>query len=452
MDLALIARVLWMRRILRTREHWTSDQVAAHRTEQLRLLRGYAYTHSPFYRSFHAGMEARPHDQLPVLTKTMLMNAFDDVVTDRRVRFATVHAHLDKLTSDELFLGKYRVTRTSGSTGNPGIFLSTPMEWASIVASYSRAQEWAGITAPLTRRTRLAVVSSRVAWHQSARVGASVDSPFLPIRRFDATEPLETIVAGLNAWQPENLIAYASMARVLAEEQLSGRLRISPRAVMSASEVLTQESRAKIEHAWHSQPFDVYAATETAGIASECSHHRLHLFEDLVITEVVDEGNQPVPRGEFGAKVLVTVLFSRTQPLIRYEMSDRVALSPERCDCGLPFALIGGIEGRAEDILQLPGRGGDSVRIHPNVFHKLLESLPVQGWQVVQEHDAIRILLQQPGAEIDIDGLSSEVVRALEHQKAIPPPVRVERVEVLTKSATGKLPLIRAFSRSGPSN
>ena len=30
--------------------------------------------------------------------------------------------------------------------------------------------------------------------------------------------------------------------------------------------------------------------------------------------------------GTFGAKVLVTVLFSRTLPLIRYEMSDRVAL------------------------------------------------------------------------------------------------------------------------------
>jgi len=441
-----------MRRTLRAREHWTSDQIAAYRTAQLRVLRAHAYTHSPFYRTFHAGIEARPLDQLPILTKAELMNTFDDVVTDRRVRVASVRAHLDKITSDELFLGRYRVTRTSGSTGSPGIFLSSPLEWAGIIASYARAQEWAGITAPLTHRTRLAVVSSRVPWHQSARVGASVDSPFLPIRRFDSTEPLETIVAGLNAWQPENLIAYASMARVLAEEQLSGRLRISPRAVMSASEVLTQESRAKIERAWHSQPFDVYAATETAGIASECSHHRLHLFEDLVITEVVDEANRPVPPGEFGAKLLVTVLFSRTQPLIRYEMSDRVMLSPERCDCGMPFSLVGGIEGRAEDILQLPGRDGGSVRVHPNVFHELLESLPVQAWQVVQEHDAIRLLLQQPGAEIDVDGLSAEVVRALEYQKAIPPRVRVERVEAVTKSATGKAPLIRALSRSAPSN
>jgi phenylacetate-CoA ligase len=32
----------------------------------------------------------------------------------------------------------------------------------------------------------------------------------------------------------------------------------------------------------------------------------------------VDESNQPVPPGTFGAKVLLTVLWSRTQPIVRY--------------------------------------------------------------------------------------------------------------------------------------
>ena len=53
----------------------------------------------------------------------------------------------------------------------------------------------------------------------------------------------------------------------------------------------------------------------------------MHLFEDLVITEVVDADNRPVPPGQYGAKVLVTVLFSRTLPLIRYEMSDSLQLA-----------------------------------------------------------------------------------------------------------------------------
>jgi phenylacetate-coenzyme A ligase PaaK-like adenylate-forming protein len=65
--------------------------------------------------------------------------------------------------------------------------------------------------------------------------------------------------------------------------------------------------------AWQAPPFNVYAATETGGIAAECRQHRgMHLFEDLVIPEVVDEHYQPVAAGEPGDRLLVTVLSSRT--------------------------------------------------------------------------------------------------------------------------------------------
>jgi acyl-coenzyme A synthetase/AMP-(fatty) acid ligase len=94
------------------------------------------------------------------------------------------------------------------------------------------------------------------------------------------------------------LVAYASMLRLLAFEQAAGHLRITPDLVFSASEVLTGETKRRIDQAWGKQPYDVYAATETAGIAAECQFHTgLHLFEDLVVTEVVDGDNQPVPPG-----------------------------------------------------------------------------------------------------------------------------------------------------------
>lgn len=373
------------------------------------------------------------------------MTAFDEVVTVPEVRLADVERHLQVLDSNDRFLGRYWVCRTSGSTGQPGIFLVDRQEWATVIASYARAQEWAGIKASLTRRTRLGIVSSLVPWHQSARVGMSVDSPFIPVRRFDATQPLPEVVAGLNAWQPENLVAYASMARVLAGEQLAGRLQISPRAVMCSSEVLTPEAAARIELAWGSRPFNVYAATETAGVASECRLHQMHLYEDLVIPEVVDERNRPVPPGTVGAKLLVTVLFSRTQPLIRYEMSDCVSLSTTRCACGLPFRPLSAIEGRAEDSLILSRKTGDIVIIHPNVFHRLLEPLPVKEWQVIQEAGVLRILLGRPTRAIEEDRLAASVTRDLRDAGAEPPPVRVEIVDAVTRNNLGKAPLIKAL-------
>ncbi|GHP01163.1 hypothetical protein KSF_112100 [Reticulibacter mediterranei] len=129
-----------------------------------------------------------------------------------------------------------------------------------------------------------------------------------------------------NAWQPEMLIAYASMARVLADEQLSGHLRITPRVVFPSSEVLTEETRRRMEQAWGERIFNQYAATECGSLAAECDQHQgMHLSEDLVIFEVVDSGNRPVPPGVYGDKLLITVLGSRTQPLIRYELSDIVS-------------------------------------------------------------------------------------------------------------------------------
>lgn len=445
MNTRLILAVLRMRREHRHRERWSRSALESFQAGALAELRRFAYERSAFYRRLHRGLEAKPLAELPVVTKAELMGSFDEVATDPRVRIRDVESFLAARQGNELFLGEYWIARTSGTTGHPGTFLANRREWTTVVTSYARAQEWAGIRTNLLRRTRLGVVSSLTPWHQSAVVGQSVDSPFVPVRRWDATRPIEEIVTGLNAWQPENLIAYASMARVLADEQIRGKLRIAPRAVMCASEVLTAETRTRIVEAWGIPAFNVYAATETAGVASECSRHRMHLFEDLVITEVVDDRNRPVPPGTTGAKLLVSVLFSRTQPLIRYEMSDSVALSSDPCGCGLPFSIIATIEGRVEDTLTMPGINGSPVRVHPNVFGRVMERVAVREWQIVQEPAAMRVLLARPDPSFDEGVLATDLRRELESVGAAEIPIRVEHVDQVPRTVAGKAPLVRAY-------
>jgi phenylacetate-coenzyme A ligase PaaK-like adenylate-forming protein len=418
-----------------------------HRERALADLRAYAGEHSRFYRRFHAGYESRPLAELPVLTKGQLMESFDEVVTDPAVLLEDVRGFLAALDGYRLFKGRYWVARTSGSTGSPGIFLWNRDEWTAVIASYARAQEWAGIKVDLLRWKRLGVVSSRIPWHQSALVGMSVDSAIVPVRRFDATAPIAEIVAALNEWRPENLICYASMGRLLAEEQLSGRLKIQPSAVMCSSEVLTSESRGRIRRAFGVEPFNVYATTETAGVASECEQHRLHLFDDLVITEVVDDRNRPVPAGVVGAKVLVTVLFSRTQPLIRYEMSDTISLLPSRCDCGRELGLIASIEGRTEDVLTLPAAGATTVSIHPNLFHQVLEPLPVKQWQLEQTDHALVVRIVPGEAPVVAERIVSALADALAEGGALPVPIDVRWVDAVVKTPLGKAPLIKALRR-----
>ena len=291
----------------------------------------------------------------------------------------------------------------------------------------------------------MAVVSSTNPSHQSSIVGATVASRFIPTLRLDATEPIDVIVARLNDFRPDSLVGYASILRMLAEEQLARRLAIAPRAIMSASEVLTGESRERIKQAFGVPATNVYAATETAGIASECRLGHLHRYEDLVIAEIVDADNEPVPPGAYGEKLLVTVLFSRTQPLIRYELSDRVAASMAICSDGLPFGLLAGIDGREEEVLVLAG-----ATIHPNVFHAVLEALPVAGWQVVDEAGRLRVLLARTGAAIDTAAVRSDVTTALERQGARGVPITVELIDAIPRTALGKAPLIRRLPAPEP--
>lgn len=167
-----------------------------------------------------------------------------------------------------------------------------------------------------------------------------------------------------------------------------------------------------------------------------------------MIPEVVDEHDRPVPPGTIGAKLLVTVLFSRTQPLIRYEMSDRVARATDGCDCGLPFELLSTIDGRAEDMIELPKVGGGTISVHPNVFHRVLEPLPLREWQVVQEAGRLHVLLGSPRATISTEDVARAIAHDLDVLGAKPPRIDVEIVDAVTRTALGKAPLVQALRRS----
>jgi len=211
--------------------------------------------------------------------------------------------------------------------------------------------------------------------------------------------------------------------------------------------VLTDETRRRVKKAWGDEPFNQYGATETADIAAEyklCRH--MHVFEDLLLVEVVDRQYQPVPPGEFGAKLLVTALFSRTQPLIRYEINDSVRLSVEPClVSGLPFVFIDGIQGRVEDALSMPGAKGKPILIQPLVFNRVMDILPVSGWQVVQETEStLKVLLSGARADIQDETVADAIRRELTSEGAITPLIKVQHIAEIPKNSSGKAPLVKS--------
>jgi phenylacetate-CoA ligase len=125
-------------------------------------------------------------------------------------------------------------------------------------------------------------------------------------------------------------------------------------------------------------------------------------------------------------------------------MSDTVRLGGRGCPCGRSFTILEGIEGRIEDVLQLPGRTG-TAHVHPNVFHPVLDQAAIAGWQVVQEPSGLRVLLAglMPGQSVE--GIQAAVADALLTAGALHTPVDVKVVAQLERTALGKAPMVRAL-------
>lgn len=450
MDIFHLLKLFYLRKTFSKHEKWSRLQLMEYQGKKLAELRQFAYVRSPFYQQFHQGLMNRPLTELPVLTKGLLMEHWNDIVTDRTITLKEVEQFLPTLKEKERFKDKYNVVSTSGSTGLKGIFIYNAQEWMQILASYARANDWAGLKVGLTKRLKIAVVSSRTPWHQSSLVGATIKSPIVPTLRIDSVEPMEQIVEKLNHYHPQSLIAYANMGRLLAIQQLGGTLHIHPQAIFCASEVLTQDSRSIIEKAWNTKPFNVYAATETAGIASERTDHRgMYVYEDFVIAEPVDEKYRPVPLGEFAPKILVTVLFSRTLPLIRYEMSDSVCFAREQFADNFPFARMEEIQGRMEEIITLTTDSGKQTLLQPNFFHKLMENLPVANWQIEQiGSNALKILIIDPSSSFNENELIEKYTHALTAFGITHTSIAIEYSATLSRNTLGKILLIKALKSS----
>lgn len=158
--------------------------------------------------------------------------------------------------------------------------------------------------------------------------------------------------------------------------------------------MLTDETISRVRDAWGSPPVNAYAATEAPGIATDSLERvGMHVWEESVVVEVVDDRNRPVPPGVPGSKVLLTNLVNHALPLIRYELSDSVVLAEGPDPSGHPFTRIARVDGRSDDILSFPGRDGLAVRVHPHrlrsPFSTLLE---VRQYQIVHRRDgALRV-------------------------------------------------------------
>jgi phenylacetate-coenzyme A ligase PaaK-like adenylate-forming protein len=425
---------------------WAPARLQTERTVALRALLTTAVERSSWHRGRLGGVDTTSlsdHDivDLPVMTKTDLMDDFDAIVTDPRLSRRVCEAHLDHNPGDHL-LGEFQVVASGGSSGTRGVFAYGWDAWSTCYASNVRFQvrDWSRDPTLAGTPRVIAVVAASSPTHISAALSKTFSSGDDARHLFPVSLPIDTIVAGLNELQPTVLMGYSSFLPRLALEARNGRLHIAPRRVIAISEPLLPEARRVIDETWAAPIANGYAMSE--GIFTGCCGHGIHLPDDLCIFEPVDAEGQPVGPGVLSHRVLITNLYNHTQPLIRYEVTDQVTLVDGPCPCGSSFRRIEDPQGRLDDTFQY----AEGPSVHPHLFRSALGQLPaVIEYQVRQtRHGAtIRIVTTAP---VDRGALEARITDALAALGLRDPRVTIEIVDALPRQASGKLKRFEALS------
>ena len=422
-----------------------------HQQISFRRLLSYVWEHSLFYRDYYSSHGLREKDlaeiavqDLPFLTKKTLMENFDAAVTDLRLRKKELEHWIENIRDPYAFYyDDLIVLHSSGSSGNIAIFAYDREAWQvmnTTVAAYLPPPERG-----LHGRSRVATYLA--AHGHFAGVTANVLLPrssyeVVILSLLDATE---RVVERLNEFQPDRLGGYSSSVVMLAELAIQGDLRICPQTVIVSGDLLTQGMERKIREAWNAPIHVVYAASESIYLGIRGPNQSdMTVMDQLNILEVLDPDNRPVMQGEAGRTVL-TNLFNRTLPILRYELGDYVARGRGARHSGLD--TIGDIRGRVNDALPVVLENGAQDTIHPIILSEFFTA----GLEIIQfisrrpDHVEINYVATE-----DIDSnVRREFQRILDMKGALRTTFESHRVpQIAVDQQTGKLHLVRIENRA----
>ncbi|TDS14523.1 phenylacetate-CoA ligase [Sphingobacterium paludis] len=135
----------------------------------------------------------------------------------------------------------------------------------------------------------------------------------------------------------------------------------------------------RIREKWPIHLHSTYASTEMGAAFTECAAFQGgHVHEDLIITEVLDEFENPVPDGESG-ELVITTLGVQAVPLLRFKTGDVVRRYSEPCTCGRNTYRIGPVEGRKQHMVKYKG-----TTLYPPAMHDLLAGFPQIDQHVIE--------------------------------------------------------------------
>jgi len=141
----------------------------------------------------------------------------------------------------------------------------------------------------------------------------------------------------------------------------------------------------KIKDNWDIELYSTYASTEMNTAFTECeAQEGGHHHPELIITEILDDNNQPVAEGEAG-ELTITTLGIEGMPLLRFKTGDIVKEHSQKCKCGRNTNRLGPVIGRKKQMIKYKG-----TTIYPPAMHNVLNDFSeVETYIIELSHNSI---------------------------------------------------------------
>lgn len=124
----------------------------------------------------------------------------------------------------------------------------------------------------------------------------------------------------------------------------------------------------RITEKWGIELYSTYASTEMGTAFTECEEGQGgHEHPELIITEILDNNNNPVEDGESG-ELAITTLGVEGMPLVRFKTGDICRKYTDPCACGRNTARLGPLLGRKNHMIKYKG-----TTIYPPAIFDVLD-------------------------------------------------------------------------------
>lgn len=323
----------------------------------------YVYQNSPFYQkhfnrssvSIDTIRSVKDLVRLPVTTK-------EDLQLQNHAFFCVPSSEIIDYAS------------TSGTTGSPVTFGLTEHDLERLATNECLSFRCAGVTKNDT-------VQLMTTMDRRFMAGLAY---FLGLRKLGAS--VIRAGSGIPALQwesilrnnPTYIIAVPSFILKLIDYAKKNGISLNKTSVKAAiciGETLNNQDlspnqlQQRIKNEWNIDLYSTYASTEMSTAFTECKEHcGGHQLTDLIITEVLDENNDPVNNGEIG-ELTITTLGVEAMPLVRFKTGDLLRKYTETCKCGRNSPRIGPVLGRTKQMIKYKG-----TTIYPSSIKEVLNS------------------------------------------------------------------------------